>query len=143
MLLNIFSLSFHSVWTSFFRDSRSTSVFCIPRMCVAESQFSFSCAHFQIYLDKVSHFPERLVPNLFIQAAAVSHNIFLWANCTWWARGFEPNSIAWSSKTLMWFCVYSFEKSSPVELEHITALQPFKEPSVFISTEELGTIMSL
>ena len=76
MLLNIFSLSFHSVWTSFFRDSRSTSVFCIPRMCVAESQFSFSCAHFQIYLDKVSHFPERLVPNLFIQAAAVSHNIF-------------------------------------------------------------------
>ena len=41
MLLNIFSLSFHSVWTSFFGDSGSASVFCIPKMCVAESQFSF------------------------------------------------------------------------------------------------------
>ena len=39
MLLSIFSLSFHSVWTSFFRDSRSVSVFCIPGMRVAESQF--------------------------------------------------------------------------------------------------------
>ena len=46
-------------------------MFCIPGMCVVESQFSFSCAHFQICFDKVSHFSELLVPNLFVQAIAV------------------------------------------------------------------------
>ena len=56
MLLNIFFLSFHLVWTSFFRDSSSSSVFCFHGMYVAESQFSFFCAHFQICLDKVLHF---------------------------------------------------------------------------------------
>ena len=35
----------------------------------------------------------------------------------------------------MWFCVSSFAKSPPVKLEPITAPQPFKEVSVFISTE--------
>ena len=45
MLLNVFSQSFHAVWTSFFQDSMSASVFCISGMCVAESQFSRSCAH--------------------------------------------------------------------------------------------------
>ena len=58
ILLNIFSLSFHSVWTSFFQDSSFTSVFCIPGICVAESQFPFSCAQFRICLDRMSHFPE-------------------------------------------------------------------------------------
>ena len=61
---------------------RSACVFFIPGMFVTESQFSCSCAHFQICLDKVSHFPEWLVPNLFIQATAVEllHSIFMWAN---------------------------------------------------------------
>ena len=145
LLLNIFSLGFHSVWTSFFWDSRSASVFCIPGMCVAESQFSFSCAHFQICLVKVLHFPEWLVPNLFIQATAVelSHSIFMWVNRMWRARDFKPNSIVLSFKTLIWFYVSSSEKSPPIELEPITAPQPLKEALVFISIEGLGTIMSL
>ena len=61
-------------------------MFCIPGMCVAESQFSFSCSHFQICLDKVSNFSELLVPNLSVQATSVE---------------FKPNSIALSYNTLM------------------------------------------
>ena len=122
MLLDIFSLSFHSVWTSFFRDSRSASVFFVPGLCVAESQFSVSCANFQICLDKVPHFPEWLVPNLFMQATAVelSHSIFIWGNRMWRARDCKPNSIALSWKTLMWFCIFSSEKS----LNLLSSLNP-------------------
>ena len=145
MLLNTFFLSFHSVWTSFFQDSWSVSVFYIHGMYVAESQFSFSCVHFQTCLDKMSHFPEWLVSNLFIQATAVelSHSIFMWVNRMWRARDFKPNSIVLSFKTLIWFYVSSSEKSPPIELEPITAPQPLKEALVFTSIEGLGKIMSL
>ena len=132
-----------SVCISYFRDSKSTSVFCIPCKC-ADNHIKESEAHCQISFVMKSHSFDLLVPNLFMHATVVELlvNTFLWTFVRRFAKAFKSNKIAFSSSTLICTFISDLENRPPVELDSVTAPQPQDDASVAIHLSGLGTIMS-
>ena len=126
MKWNTDSFNFHSVCISYFRDSKSVSVFCIPGKCVADNHIEELETHCHISFVTKSHYCDLLVPNVFIHVAAVefSVNTLIWMFVRPFAKAFKPNKIAFSSSTLIFSFISDVENRLPVELESITAPQP-------------------